>query len=52
MVPSGYGSLLAPQAACLDVRLGCPVKLIQDNSEGVQVTTESGAPCTAAHVVV
>ena len=43
MVPSGYGSLLAPQAASLDVRLSCPVKLVQDSSEGVQVTTESGA---------
>lgn len=46
MVPSGYGSLLAPQAASLDVRLSCPVKLVQDSSEGVQVTTDSGAPCS------
>ena len=50
MVPSGYSSLLCPQAASLDVRLSCPVKLIQDSSEGIQVTTESGAPrsCRAA----
>ena len=43
MVPSGYSSLLAPLARTLDVRLSCPVALIQDDSDGVQVTTASGA---------
>ena len=51
MVPAGYSSLLAPQAAGLDVRLSCPVKLVRDSQEGVQVTTESGAPRRVAHVL-
>ena len=43
MVPSGYSSLLSPLAGALDVRLSCPVALIQDDPDGVQVTTASGA---------
>jgi monoamine oxidase len=50
-IPQGYGALIEAYAQPLDIRLGCPVTLIDHSGARVRLTTPHG-PLTARAVIV